>query len=146
MSYTLPRIHVNVIARPHVARTAVYAGGRFSNESKDCTVRAASVATGEDYAKWHEYLRKLGRKDNDGFFFPEILLPMQDHLGFRFIVPNIFQSNMSLGKAITLFKYGNYIGHIKGHAFPIIDGVVHDHNRAIGLNTRMRRLWRVVKL
>jgi len=53
----------------------------------------------------------------------------------------------TVGGFIKTHQQGSYICTIKGHAFAVIDGVIHDLAIVkIGYRTRIRGVWRSAKL
>lgn len=116
-------------------------GGRecdgFTHEKNDCVVRALSIAYDINYAKIHSDLKKLGRKDGRGFHTADVMKG-------RPIVWIKYQHEIK--RTVTGFlkdhPTGRYVVRIKGHAFPVIDGVIHDLGR-FKMGMHVRQAWRV---
>ena len=112
-------------------------------ERKDCTVLALSQATPLSYDEAHELLRLNGRRSCHGFNFPAWMNRTQPIDGIKFIeaydwidysafgytdmiAGPVKTKNLTLGQFIKSKPAGNYIVITKGHAFAVIDGVIHD--------------------
>lgn len=120
------------------------------NESKDCTVRALTHATGLPYDICHAVCRSYGRANGRamGKWFQTMLEAERGIIpafaSKRFV--RVFDRNR--GQRATLenwtrcAKPGRYIVDIRQHVFAVIDGCIHD----VFLSKSMQRvnyIWRI---
>lgn len=109
----------------------------FPRERNDCVVRAFSVALRRPYAELHDACsaagRGYGRKTCDvtvwRVAYKYFLLPWDT----RGTVAQFIRANPS----------GRFYLHRRGHAFCIIDGVVHDWRAGTGARSRITLAYRV---
>lgn len=121
----------------------------FRYERNDCTVRTVAMATGIPYAKVHAVLKQLGRKDCRRISFYRVADKVFEMLNITVRKVEEKRSktqSKTLGIAQTFVRRdpkGTYICLKRGHAFPIIKGVVHD-----GMQPRshIHMAWEVLKI
>lgn len=92
----------------------------FTDERKDCTVRAASIALEIPYKQAHLEFALLGRKKGKGFSFSRYAassLRLAKVVGHK---------RCRVFGALCRYNKGRFVCRIRGHVFAIVDGVVHD--------------------
>jgi hypothetical protein len=115
-------------------------GGRLSsshkNEKRDCTVRALAVAGQMSYDTAHGLLKEFGRKDGHGFHSKKGLPKITGGRSCK--------RSGTVGKFCKENPVGRFYCGIRGHAFAVIDGVVHDWNdNLVKPKSRITSAWRV---
>ena len=126
----------------------------FHDETKDCTVRAVSIALDIPYAKAHALLAKAGRPDRDGprsYIFDAFM----EGLGFtkyeypvRCYKVEKWYGTIERRACITFKRWllehstGVYVVDMRGHVFAVINGVVHDA-LTIGPRTVVKGHWKI---
>ena len=92
------------------------------NEYNDCVVRALSLASGISYPAMHKEMAELGRKNRcrTKSFWTDWA---DEWCGPRV---NYEKGKMTVLKFIQLNPKGRFVIRIRGHAFAVIDGVIHD--------------------
>ena len=118
----------------------------FSRENKDCVVRAFSIVLNRSYGEIHGACKRHGRKDSDG-----TKGCTQDAVAEEYSMEKVPLSDITCGNQFhpTLQQFinshpkGRYYLTRRGHAFAVIDGVVHDWNRGTGSRSRIIRAFRV---
>lgn len=97
-------------------------GGRFSSsfsdEHKDCTVRALAVAAGLTYNRAHRILQIHGRRNKQGYRTEGTWAIVTGSICFR--------RHGTVRKLIRDFPTGRFIVDVRHHTMAIIDGVLHD--------------------
>lgn len=111
----------------------------FEKERRDCTVRALSLAANLSYKDVHEAFTKFGRKNGHGVYLHRVIHKVCDELNLE--IRQVKRSG-TLNKFIKQFPKGNYICTKRGHAFTVIDGVVHDEYL---MGSRITGAWSVAK-
>jgi hypothetical protein len=113
-------------------------GGRSKSkrpkQKNDCTVRALALATKTPYDEVYEMLAKHGRKCSTGIFFWDWLKSIGnvalDHKFERISFPAVKGlRRMNPVDFCDEHPRGTYICKSAGHAFAVIDGVVHDDHQ-----------------
>jgi hypothetical protein len=108
----------------------------FRNETKDCTVRALSLAANLPYEKVHEAFKKYGRKDGHAMHNTRCNFKKVSKL-LNLETRNIQRSG-TVRKLIKRYPKGNIFCLMRGHAFAVIDGVSHD---VYSDGCRIREAW-----
>lgn len=103
----------------------------IESESKDCAVRAVSIACDIPYHEAHERFSKAGRKPNNGVDL-ELLVKV---MGKR-----PYDGSMTLSRFLAFKPKGRFVAIKRGHAFAVVNGVVHDWSK-LGGNTRVYAWW-----
>jgi hypothetical protein len=119
----------------------------FSKENKDCVVRAFSVVLGRSYEEIHAACKMHGRKSGCGTtgHTQELVAEEYDMKKVPLSVLTCgTQFNPTLQQFINAHPRGRYYLTRRGHAFAVIDGVVHDWMRGTGARSRIIRAYQVV--
>lgn len=109
------------------------------NERRDCTVIALAAVTGLPYPRCHAALKAAGRKDRRGVPFRQVVQKVARDVGYSF--SQVCRSG-SLRRFVRQNPQGAFYVTIRGHAFAVLDGVIHDSVRP-RLGSIIRRAWRV---
>ena len=109
------------------------------NERRDCTVIALAAVTGLPYPRCHAALKAVGRKDRRGVPFRQVVQKVARDVGYSF--SQVCRSG-SLRRFVLQNPQGAFYVTIRGHAFAVLDGVIHDPLRP-RLGSIIRRAWRV---
>lgn len=99
-------------------------GGRKESglaERRDCTVRSLAICAALPYTTAHGILSELGRKPGKGFRFAKVARRM----GYTEHVQPL-RGRMRVVTALRRYSRGRFVFRIRGHVFPVIDGVIHD--------------------
>jgi hypothetical protein len=121
---------------------SVYRGAtcETGNETRDCTVRALANATEMPYDQAHAVLKKHGRKDRKGAFFPTLKAAYEE---CGFVLYGIYGTTKSaryasriakqeadtgttLAKLLPKLGFGEYIVNTTGHAVAVVNGKIID--------------------
>lgn len=99
--------------------------------SKDCALRALSLAFNTDYDYIYYKLKDLGRKDGKGTYRHHSLQVITDIcnlLGFKQTIFNLEQLGVRIGanEFCRTYNTGRYICYVPRHVFTVIDGKRHD--------------------
>lgn len=103
-----------------VANPAIAAGFQ---EHRDCTVRAFVNLTGAAYAAVHAVFAAHGRKNRRGFRLQTHAHDIARDLGVQL---KLVRRSGSVEKLIRLHPTGKILVRTRGHAFAVVDGVIHD--------------------
>ena len=107
----------------------------FENEKKDCAVRALSLVANLPYEKVHLAFQKCGRKNGKGIIIQKKLQKVCKIL-------NLTAKQIKRSGSVNKLIQENPIGHVyctkRGHAFALINGVVHDLNN---LKSHVNGAW-----
>lgn len=105
----------------------------FTHEKNDCAVRAHVLFTNTPYAESHNMFKQLGRKDGRG---------TKNTLIAKLLDPNYSKSfdRMTLTQLRNKYPRGRIYALKRGHAFALIDGVLHD-TWAVGGKSRVFCYW-----
>lgn len=111
-------------------------GGRvqcgFGNERRDCTVRAAVVRFTTSYARAHDLLARIGRRDGHGLKKLAVKAFLEA-MGLEIIRP---LAPITLNQFIKQNPTGRFYVVIRGHALGVNNGVCVDTGRP-GLRARV---------
>jgi hypothetical protein len=119
---------------------AVTRGATSAGETRDCTVRALSNASGMHYDQAHELLKKNGRKDRCGAFFGTMFAA---YTQAGFVLDSVHGTTVSaryaarfanrkaevgvtLAKLLPKLAFGEYIVNTTGHAVAVVNGKIID--------------------
>lgn len=119
---------------------AVTRGATSAGETRDCTVRALSNASGMPYENAHALLKKHGRKDRSGAFFGTMLRAYNEA---GFILESVHgttsaarwaarlskreaEAGITLAKILPKLAFGEYIVNTTGHAVAVVNGKIID--------------------
>ena len=103
-------------------------------EKNDCCVRAFTVATNKPYDEIHSLHAKHGRKFRKGTYMITTHKVLGE-LGFEEVK---IEKKMTVGQFVSLYPKGTYYCHKAGHAFAIVDGVVHDWASTTSQRTQIK--------
>lgn len=92
----------------------------FIHETNDCAVRAHALFTQSSYEESHAIFKKLGRKDGRGTHNRDILTVLNPNYECH------LNQNMTLKQLRNKYPKGRIYALKRGHAFTLIDGVLHD--------------------
>lgn len=120
-------------------------GGRNASglkEIKDCTVRAVALTSGVDYKVAHQIMAtRAKRKNRKGAYLSKHIKEIQKDLPVNF---RLIKRSGSVRTLIKEFGEGNRIlCCMRGHAFAILNGTVHDMMEISG-NCHVVNAWIVV--
>jgi hypothetical protein len=119
---------------------AVTRGATSAGETRDCTVRALSNATGMHYDKAHAILHKYGRKNRRGAYFSTMFRAYSEA---GFILDSVHgtttaakhagrisgrkaSEGITLAKMLPKLAFGEYIVNTTGHAVAVVNGKIID--------------------
>lgn len=111
----------------------------FENDKRDCTVRALSLAANLPYKNVHSAFEVMGRKDRQGTYGKKVLQGVCRILEIKAIQ---VKRSGTLKKFLIQNPKGNFWCLKRGHAFAIIDGVVHDEKNE---NCHIKGCWLITK-
>lgn len=95
----------------------------YSHETNDCTVKALVATTKRSYEECHSVLKSLGRKDRKGLHLYRFIRDAAELLGHNI---EELEFKGSVKRFAKEFSNGNFIITVRGHAIPIVDGVIVD--------------------
>jgi len=93
------------------------------NEHNDCTVVALTTVSGAPYADVHEVFADHGRRNRGRIALKKVLLSVARDLG---LTARIVRRSGSVERLLRDHPVGRLVVTTRGHAFAVIDGVVHD--------------------
>ena len=120
----------------------------LTGEKDDCVVRAFSIVLDRPYNEVHSTCEKHGRKFAHGtsgniqrtvaqeYGMVEVTWKELRALSSSALYPTVLQF-------LKAFPKGRYYVCRDGHAFAIIDGVIHDWARGTGIRSRIIRCFKV---
>lgn len=113
-------------------------------ERHDCAVRALAIALGAEYDNARALYAAYGRKPRQGTPSSVTAALMQwvgattvDHWNPRSLL------NLTLAQFIQAHPTGCYWLARRGHAFALLDGVVHDWRHGTGARSRIVQAYRM---
>ncbi len=118
----------------------LYAAEKVAWDKDDCSVRALAVACGVPYAVASVALSVTGRRVKQGTDLETTIRLHEEFLG---MVRVRSAKGMDLETFCLVAPKGAYVVHKKGHAFAVIDGIVHDWESTTKPSTMVLRVWRV---
>lgn len=105
----------------------------FTHEDNDCAVRAHALFTGSSYEESHAIFKKLGRRDGRGTKNRTILTILNEKY-------HCVMDKMTLNQLRHSYPKGRVYALKRGHAFTLIDGVLHDTWK-VGDKSRVFCFW-----
>jgi hypothetical protein len=117
-------------------------------ELNDCVVRAFSIVLDKPYDDLHAQCAKHGRKFAKGTHYYTQRNVAQEN-GMVEINWNELRNLSPSGEYPTVLQFlkafpkGRYYVCRNGHAFAIIDGVIHDWARGTGIRSRIVRCFKI---
>jgi len=116
-----------------------YGAERPTWDKSDCSVRAVAVACGITYEQSSVLFAAFGRSLKQG---TSIEISRQVHEA-KLKMYRIDACEMPLSHFALLYDTGSYVVHKKGHAFAVVEGVVHDWDSTTKPSTQVIRAWRI---
>ena len=119
----------------------------MNGEANDCVVRAFSIVLDKPYNEVHAQCEKHGRKFGKGTY-PHTQRKVANDNGMTEIYEKELHKLSPSGENPTVLQFlkayptGKYYVCRSGHAFAIIDGVIHDWARGTGIRSRITRAFR----
>ena len=114
-------------------------GGRDRSEERDCCVRAIAIAANIPYAEAHSMLAAHGRIDNHRtqrfVFLMDVWKKIGQYKIFR------VQGGGTLNQFMNEDAPGRFIVRIRGHAFAVVNGTIHDMLLSGG-RCRIKQIWK----
>ena len=122
----------------------------IAGETNDCVVRAFSIALDKSYAEIHEKCAKHGRKFRECTYLPTQRAVAKEY-GMKELAYNDLW-NLSptpyqyptVTQFIKAHPKGRFYARRNGHAFAIVDGVVHDWVKGTGARSRITYAFEVI--
>lgn len=103
-------------------------------ERADCAVRALALVTGMPYKDAHSKFKSLGRKNGRGTRNTYIDTVMTE---LNFVHD---KGPRTVGQLLQKYRKGNVYVVVRGHAFAVIDGTIHD-TFVTGAKSRILRCY-----
>jgi len=124
--------------------STAYSAERVVWDTKDCAVRALAVATGVPYTVASVTFSAQGRRIKRGTDQETSTKLYETVLGMRRVE---LAEGLRLGAFLEVARTGSFIVHKKGHAFAVVEGVVHDwEGKTTRDNTTIVRCWKVTEV
>ena len=111
------------------------------SERRDCTVRALTNVSGAAYATVHAVFASHGRKNRRGVVLKKVMQSVASDLG---LVAQVVRRSGNVERLVHDFPAGRLVVNTRGHAFALIDGVVHDSIETSPL-CHVKRAWLVTR-
>jgi len=111
------------------------------NEYRDCTVRALTTVSGAPYATVHSIFAAHGRRNRRGVVLKDVLQSIAHDLG---LTARVVRRSGSVERLLRDFPAGRLVVNTRGHAFAVIDGVIHDDIVTSAL-CHVKRAWMVTR-
>lgn len=115
-------------------------GDAFAYERNDCTVRAFAVAAGVPYSDAHAFVARLGRQDRRGLRFTadKFTTVIESQLAYGYVVTRVsLRRGETVARTMLHMQTGRYLVIKTGHAFGVVDGVIHDSPVVSGARGRV---------
>lgn len=113
----------------------------YSKERSNCTVVALSAVTNLPYKECKEISLSAGRKDGCGFKSADLINFYNDNISNRFKEVYL-EKRLNVTAFCKEYSKGRYYVRKRGHAFSIIDGVVHDMTSISTPRSFIQNAWR----
>ncbi len=111
----------------------------FEHEKRDCTVRSLSMVTDIPYKDVHAAFKRRGRKDKHRINLDKVMKKVCKILRVK---KRLVKSRGTVKSLIKLYPKGKLCCTVRGHAFPIIDGIPHDLR---SVNQYIKHAWLITK-
>lgn len=105
-------------------------------ESNDCAVRAHALFTGMSYSESHQLFKQMGRIDGKATQYAIIRSIFQGDKKYELHIPH----GLTLNKLRARYPKGRIYALMRGHAFAVIDGQLHDLYQ-VGGKCHIRLYW-----
>ena len=122
--------------------TTAYAAPRPFEDKADCSIRALMSATGTSYEIASMTFSAQGRRMKKGTSVDVSIRVHEEVLGMKRIT---MAEGLRLEAFLKVAKTGRFIVHKHGHAFAVVNGVVHDWDNTSRANTTLVRVWKVTE-
>ena len=122
--------------------TTAYAAPRPFADTADCSIRALACATGTSYEIASMTFSAQGRRMKKGTDVDVSIRVHEEVLGMKRVT---LAEGLRLEAFLEVAKTGRFIVHKKGHAFAVVNGVVHDWDNTSRANTTLLRVWKVTE-
>lgn len=93
------------------------------SDHNDCSVRALVAVSSQPYGIVHGIMTDLGRKRGRGVHMNWIMGPISDRLALKL---SRLPGSCTVLHLLRRYQTGKILVVIRGHAFAIVDGVIHD--------------------
>lgn len=120
-----------------------YGAERPSWDKADCSVRALAAAAGVSYKVASITFSAQGRTLKKGTSIELSRRLYEDVLGMK---PVDMAQGMHLGGFLEVARTGSFLIHKNGHAFAVVEGVVHDWEGTSKDSTRIVKVWKVTEV
>ena len=123
--------------------STAYGAIRPAYDKSDCSVRALAVATSCTYQQASAVFSAAGRQLKRGTPQDISQKVYAEWLGMR-LIPEV--AGWPLIGFVMAYPKGRFIAHRKGHAFAIVDGVLHDWEAgSTKPGSRLKKVWEVTE-
>lgn len=122
--------------------STAYAAPRPFEDKADCSIRALACAAGTSYEIASMTFSAQGRKMKKGTDVNVSIKVHEEVLGMKRIT---LAEGIRLEAFLEVAKEGRYVVHKKGHAFAIVNGIVHDWDNTSRGATTLIRVWKVTE-
>ena len=124
--------------------STAYSAERPAWDTKDCSVRALAVACGVSYTVASVTFSAQGRRLKRGTDHELSVRLYEGILGMKRVE---LAEGLRLEAFLEIAVRGRFILHKKGHAFAVVEGVVHDwEGKTTRDNTTIVRCWKVTEV
>ncbi len=123
--------------------STAYGAVRPAWDKADCSVRALAVAAGCTYEVASAVFSAAGRKVGKGTPLTTSNKVHEDWLGMRQVEG---VTGWPLAAFIAAYSKGRFVVHKRGHAFAVIDGVLHDWENTTKPGTEVQRVMEVMEV
>lgn len=113
------------------------------NKDKNaCTVIALAKVMDSDYPTCYKFMASQGRKHGRGMYDDDVDKAFLSMKNTKVVKgPYSLTNRITVSKFIEKHPVGRFFVCSRGHAFAIIDGIVHDYKR--GDRRQIKLAWRV---
>lgn len=112
-------------------------------EHNDCAVRALAIALDMPYGDCHDHYAHHGRKWGRGTPISTTMNLMRSLGAAQVNTRNRGGRDGTLTQFLRAYPQGRYWVARRGHAFAVVDGVVHDWQHGTGPRSRVIYAWRM---
>jgi len=120
-----------------------YAATRVAWDKNDCSIRALACAAGCSYEQASAIYSAAGRILKKGTTLKNTRKVLETWFGMTRLSD---VKGDTLAVFIALHPHGRYIVHKDGHAFAVIEGIVHDWDRDIKRQPVIIDAWQVTPI
>ncbi len=124
--------------------SSIYAATPQTFDKNDCSIRSLATATGCTYEQASAVFSAAGRRLKKGTDLETSERVYEEWLGMTRIEE---ARDCRLRDFMAAFPRGKYIVHRRGHAFAVVDGILHDWERGLtGEGSVVKMAWRVTEI